>query len=173
MPVIEIKPPELLPETGAPKIIPRSIFLAGSIEMGKAVDWQTAITTQIDDRFDSSPDDYFIFNPRRQTWDSSWKQSIDNPLFNEQVTWELDALDRAQVILMYLDPATKAPISMLELGLHATGGKMIVCSPEGFWRRGNVEIVCKRFSIPLYAELDRAMQRVLIRLSREHAASEW
>jgi hypothetical protein len=29
-----------------------------------------------------------------------------------------------------------------------------VCCPEGFWRRGNVEMVCRRHRIPLFATLD-------------------
>lgn len=61
----------------------------------------------------------------------------------------MTALDIAQVIFMYFDPATKSPISLLELGLHAADGKMIVCCPQGFWRRGNVKMVCERFDIPL------------------------
>jgi hypothetical protein len=167
MPLIQLKPPGPLPQPATHKIVPRSIFLAGSIEMGKAVDWQTQVTTHVQNHFGSAARDYFIFNPRRDAWDSSWKQSIDNPQFNEQVTWELDALDRAQVILMYLDPATKAPVSMLELGLHAASGKMIVCCPEGFWRRGNIEIVCKRFSIPLLTALNPSMDLVISRLDRD------
>jgi hypothetical protein len=29
-----------------------------------------------------------------------------------------------------------------------------VCCPEGFWRRGNVEMVCRRLRIPLFETLD-------------------
>ena len=55
---------------------------------------------------------------------------------------------------MYLAPETKSPISLLELGLHAAGGKMIVVCPEGFWRKGNVEIVCSRHNIPMYEDIE-------------------
>lgn len=51
-----------------------TVFLAGSIEMGKAIDWQK----EIGDEFENS-DDVCILNPRRDDWDSSWEQSIDNP----------------------------------------------------------------------------------------------
>jgi len=117
-----------------------SFFLAGSIEMGKAVDWQTKLEKALDPIAT-------VFNPRRLDWDSSWKQEITDPQFNEQVTWELEMLDRATYIAMYFDPATKSPISLLELGLHARDGKLIVCCPEGFWRKGNVDIVCKRYNV--------------------------
>jgi hypothetical protein len=126
----------------------RGIFLAGSIEMGTAEDWQTTVTSWFENT------DQIIFNPRRDDWDSSWEQSIHNPQFKEQVEWELNALDLATTIIMYFSPGTKSPISLLELGLYAKGGCLLVCCPHGFWRRGNVEIVCQRYGIPLFESLD-------------------
>ena len=95
-----------------------------------------------------------ILNPRRDDWDGSWEQQADNPQFFEQVSWELDMLDAADIVVMYLAPDTKSPISLLELGLYARSGKLKVCCPTGFWRRGNVEMVCKRYQIPLFENLD-------------------
>jgi hypothetical protein len=57
-------------------------------------------------------------------------------------------LDSSDIIVMYFDPNTKSPISLLELGLYAASGKLIVCCPEGFWRKGNVDIVCQRYKVP-------------------------
>lgn len=118
-----------------------SIFLAGSIEMGLAEDWQSMIEKELDDH------NVTIYNPRRDSWDSSWVQSIHNEEFREQVEWELDHLDKSDVIVMYFDENTKSPISLLELGLYASSGKMIVYCPEGFWRKGNVDIVAQRYDI--------------------------
>lgn len=132
------------------QLIGTSIFLAGSIEMGKAENWQDKITNALSD----SKPDFTILNPRRDDWDSSWKQEIDNPQFNEQVSWELDALEKADFIAMYFDPATKSPISLLELGLHAKSDKLIVCCPKGFWRKGNVDIVCDKYHILQKDNLD-------------------
>lgn len=131
-----------------------SIFLAGSIEMGKAIDWQTQITNSLLDT------NITILNPRRDDWDSSWEQKISNPKFNEQVTWELDALDRADVIVMYFDPKTMSPISLLELGLYAKDRYMIVCCPEGFWRKGNVDIVCQRYGVPMVETIDKLIEHI-------------
>lgn len=125
-----------------------SVFLAGSIEMGAAEDWQAAITARLADL------DVVILNPRRDDWDSSWRQSIDDERFRGQVEWELSGLDRATIIAMWFAPETRAPITLLELGLHAHTGKLIVGCPEGFWRKGNVEIVCARFGIPLVASFE-------------------
>ena len=114
--------------------------------MGVAEDWQTSLTSILGNPdYEMGCD--FVFNPRRDSWDSSLVQSIKTPQFNEQVSWEMTALELAQVIVMYFDPSTKSPISLLELGLHASSGKMIVCCPDGFWRKGNVEMVCDRFGI--------------------------
>jgi hypothetical protein len=109
--------------------------------MGKAIDWQTRITNELSD------EDVIILNPRRDDWDSSWEQRIENDQFRQQVEWELSALDLATVIVMYFDPSTKSPISLLELGLYAGHSSLIVCCPEGFWRKGNVDIVCKKYDV--------------------------
>jgi hypothetical protein len=108
-----------------------SMFLAGSIEMGAAEPWQEQVVKA------------FPFN-------------VNNPMFYEQVSWELDMLDKADIIPMYFDPTTKSPITLMELGLHAqntdwTGlPKLIVCCPKGFWRKGNVNILCQRYGIPCF-----------------------
>ena len=115
--------------------------------MGKAVDWQTAVA----DAFRHTQ--ITILNPRRDEWDSSWAQTIDNPPFREQVEWELEAQERCDLIAMYFAPETKAPITLLELGLFARSGKIVVACPEGYWRKGNVEVVCARYGIPLFSDL--------------------
>lgn len=142
-----IKPPSFLGYTddliGKP-----SIFLAGSIEQGKATNWQK----QFEEAF--ADEDVVIYNPRRDDWDSSWVQSIKNKQFREQVEWELNALASAGTIAMYIDPETKSPITLLELGLHATGGKLIVCCPKGFYRKGNIDIVCNKYGIPQADDLE-------------------
>ena len=117
--------------------------------MGLAEQWQERIVKAISD-----VSGLVILNPRRDDWDASWEQRASNPQFSEQVNWELDMLDAADIVVMYLAPGTKAPISLLELGLCARTGKLRVCCPEGFWRRGNVEMVCERYQIPLSATLD-------------------
>ena len=137
----------------APNKIPKKVFLAGSIEMGKADNWQVKIL----DFLKGKEEEYIVLNPRRDDWDSSWEQKMTNPQFNEQVTWELNALDSSDIIIMYFDPNTMSPISLLELGLHASSHKMIVCCPEGFWRKGNVDIVCDRYNIPVSGDIESLM----------------
>ena len=138
--MVILKPPTALeiPATA------RVVFLAGSIEMGAAEDWQSTLTSALGEHLT-------VLNPRREEWDASWRQSIDEPKFREQVEWELDGLDRADVIAMWFAGGTKSPITLLELGLHARGGKLIIGCPPEFWRRGNIEVVSARCKIPLHA----------------------
>ncbi len=133
-----LKPPTPLP----PTLSQPSVFLAGSIEMGRAELWQDAVAAALRDEL------LIILNPRRDDWDASWEQSSANPQFVAQVTWELDAQARADLIAMYFAPETYAPITLLELGLFAASGKLLVCCPPSYWRKGNVDVVCARYGIP-------------------------
>jgi len=117
------------------------VFLAGSIEMGTAYDWQAILVKMFEDLEGT------VLNPRRDDWDSSWVQSINNPQFRDQVEWELAALEQADYIFLNFVPETKSPISLLEVGLFAQHQGLIVCCPDEFWRKGNVDIVCHRYGI--------------------------
>lgn len=136
-----------------------SVFLAGSIEMDTAENWQIKAIELLDG--------FTIFNPRRVNWDSSWVQSKDNPEFSRQVNWELDHLDLADFVILYFDPNTKSPVSLLELGLLAgekgiyyPSSKLHVVCPEGFYRKGNVDIVCERFCIAQHETLEEAVTAI-------------
>jgi len=119
------------------------VFLAGSIEMGVAEDWQTTLSKELVDIPKLT-----ILNPRRPQWDNSWVQSLDNPIFKEQVDWELDGIEKADLVIFYFDPNTKSPITLLELGMVSQlvrlEKRIIVCCPNGFYRKGNVDIVVHR-----------------------------
>ena len=126
----------------------KSVFLAGSIEMNTAHNWQREMSEFF------GMQDINVFNPRRPSWDSSWKQEYGNPHFYQQVVWELKALESADIILMYFDPDTQAPVSLMELGLFAKSKKIHVVCPKPFWRKGNVDIVCDFYDVPMYSSLD-------------------
>lgn len=137
-----LKPPKPIFDQ---KGICASIFLAGSIEMGKAEDWQTKLWKSVKDIPGLG-----VLNPRRDDWDNKWEQKIENAKFREQVEWELAGLESVDMVIFYFDPKTQSPISMLELGLlsHKLNNfppKVVVCCPAGFWRKGNIDIVCKRY----------------------------
>lgn len=133
------------------------VFLAGSIEQDAAVEWQDRLISLLATLDRKTKLHLVVYNPRREAWDASWINSIENENFRVQVTWELDGIDNADYVLFYFDPATKSPISLLELGLVAAtqdGPQAVVCCPEGFWRKGNVDIVCERYDIPMVDTLE-------------------
>ena len=140
------------------------VFLAGSIEMDKAEKWQDKVydLLQRDVIFRNTT----LINPRRDEWDSSWEQSLNNPNFYEQVNWELDNLEYVDFIIMYFDPNTKSPISLMELGLYADSGKLIVCCPDGFWRKGNVDILCQRYNIPIFTNMETMLKELKRRVRK-------
>lgn len=135
------------------------IFLAGSIEQGKARMWQAEVINALQDT------EVAVFNPRRLVWDASWDQSIKNPHFAGQVNWELDQLACSDIVFFYFQGGTLSPVSMLELGVTVACGcsAIVVAEPE-FWRRGNIEIVCERFGIELHADLESGIKTLRERL---------
>jgi hypothetical protein len=131
-----------------------ALFLAGSIEQGKAEHWQRRVAATL------AEEDILILNPRRESWEDLGDEGEHSVRFRTQVTWELNALQRADIILFNFLPETFSPISLLELGLYKDHPRVVVCCPHSYWRHGNIEIVCKRFKISLFAELDEALTRV-------------
>ncbi|WP_282008168.1 nucleoside 2-deoxyribosyltransferase domain-containing protein [Brevundimonas aveniformis] len=117
------------------------VFVAGSINMGATPNWQTEFADALSDM------DVVLLNPRRSDWDSTWRTEADEPEFRRQVEWELSALESADVIVMYLDPASQSPISLLEFGLYARSGRLIVLCPPGFWRKGNIDITSEFYGV--------------------------
>lgn len=146
------------------------IFLAGSIEMGTAENWQDKVV----EKFKALPnsDDFLFLNPRRDDWDPSWVQSIYNKQFHTQVNWELDGIMKlADFVLFHFDPSTKSPITLMELGILAgmdiNGPTPVVAvsCPDGFWRKGNVEVICHRFLFPIFQSLDDLIESIILELS--------
>jgi Nucleoside 2-deoxyribosyltransferase like len=153
--MIEIKPPApiaLVP--GRP-----AVFLAGSIEMGAAEDWQGRVASALADL------DVTALNPRRDAWDAGWPQDAGFAPFREQVEWELAGQEAADLVAFYFAPDTRAPVTLLELGLAAGRGRAVVCCPEGYWRKGNVDVVCRRYGIPQAPTFDALVALVRSRLA--------
>ena len=125
-----------------------TVFLAGAIDQGKAENWQEKVARALD-QFDIT-----ILNPRRENWDMDMPQTPDNPVFREQVEWELDAQEASDMVIFVFTKDSKAPITFLEFGLFAPRKDAVVCAEEGFYRQGNLDIVAERHKIPMYHNLD-------------------
>lgn len=131
-----------------------SLFTAGSIEMGAAVQWQQRLVDHLCDL------PITITNPRRGHWDPNVNAKREDPDFFSQVEWELDALTNADVICYFFDCATVSPVTLMELGLWAHSGKIIVCCDQRYWRQGNVDIVCERYGIPYVSSFSQLVPAV-------------
>ncbi len=126
--------------------------------MGTAIDWQTQLKTALADK------QVTIYNPRRDQWDATWVQSASEPMFNGQVNWEVDHIDEADIVFFFIDPATKSIVTFgefyyilgqLKAGKHRD---VIIVCPQGYWRRGNLEVMCNRFSLKLHETLEEGIE---------------
>lgn len=130
-----------------------SVFLAGTIDLGNSVDWQKDAIERLDVPL--------IFNPRRDTFEGLPESS--NPDFVDQVEWELSALEFADIIAMNFTPGSVSPISLLEFGMYAKTGKLIVCCPDTYSRHGNVQAVANRYNIALTSDFDEWIDLIMAR----------
>ncbi|KAG9196318.1 hypothetical protein G6011_01439 [Alternaria panax] len=119
-----------------------TVFTAGSIEMGDAVNWQPLMATLLNHL------PITVCNPRKGSWDQSITPQAKDELFRQQVVWELGALEQADVICFFFDTETKSPVSLLELGLWAASDKVVVCCGDAYWKSGNVHLTCERYGVP-------------------------
>ena len=130
-----------------------SIFLAGSIEMGKARGWQKEVGSKLGDKFN-------VYDPRRDDWDISWTD--DNQELTNQILWEQEKLALCGFVLFYFDPETKSPITLLELGqcLQRDQYVCVVC-PKGYWRRLNVELTCRVYGVIIREDLNEVVDQII------------
>jgi Nucleoside 2-deoxyribosyltransferase like len=151
-----ITSPEPIADDARPKV-----FLAGSIEMGRAGDWQQEVQDALADL------DVVLLNPRRADWNPEWRPEADEPEFRRQVEWELEALEHADLVLMYFAPGTQSPITLLEFGLYARSGKLLLAAPAGYFRKGNLDITAERYDVPRYETLPALIDAVRARVASE------
>lgn len=140
------------------------VFLAGTIDLGNSEDWQSTLISNLDELTDAP---VTVLNPRRDTWYGT--PTTDNPEFVKQVSWEMENLERADIIVMRLLGSSHSPVSLLELGLHARSRKLVVLCDDGFWREGNVDAVCERYGVAQVSSPAALMDAVLDRIEGHHA----
>lgn len=135
-----------------------SVILYGSIEK---LDWREDFAASLSDL------PVIVLNPNRADWDSTWVEDISCSKFKEQVEWEMDYAQVADVIAFHFGSATAAPISLLELGMYAGTGKVVVHCDPGYPKLGNVQIVCAKYAIPMVSEMDELKELVRTRLQEK------
>ena len=126
------------------KSCPVKVFLAGTIDNGDSENWQEELIRTINGV--ELMRSVNIYNPRREQWPSS----NDHNEIDKQIEWELYHLEKADLIVMNILANSKSPISLMELGLFAKEGRLVVFCPKTFYRYDNVRVVCKRYGVPLF-----------------------
>ena len=126
------------------KDCPVKIFLGGTIDNGNSENWQQELIDTVTGVELKRPTS--IYNPRRDDWPSS----DNHEEIDKQISWELYHLERADLIVMNILANSKSPISLMEIGLFARSGRLMVFCPKTFYRYDNVRMVCKTYHIPLY-----------------------
>lgn len=140
----------------APSQYPREglkVYLAGAIDMGDAQNWQQDVINQF-----ANIDEIVLLNPRRLEFTDVMEQS--------QIEWELEAMEDADLILMWFPEASKAPISLLEMGLYLRSGKLLLGVENGYYRQKNIEFTARRYNVPVFYSLGELVEQVTRRFSQ-------
>ncbi len=132
-----------------------TVFMAGSIEKGVAETWHMKMEKAFADS-----NSVVLLNPRREDWDDTWREEKSDPKFYAQVKWELQGLESSDLVVVYFDKEAKSPITLLEFGLYARSGKAVVCCQEGFWKKGNIDIVCEQCNIKQVSTIEELIELV-------------
>jgi Nucleoside 2-deoxyribosyltransferase like len=141
------------------------VFLAWSIEMGRALDWQWEMIESLQDYIDTGR--LRTYNPRRPDWDTSWSQDDAHPELKKQIQWELRALKRADTIIFYFDPNTLSPITLLEFGKYVDSGKCIIYCPRWFWRRANILVTAEESWALVVETIQDIVKQTILRITTE------
>ena len=120
----------------------KSVFLAGTIDNGNSLNWQDKTISEL---MKLGIENLDIYNPRRE----HWNQNPSKEEMQNQIVWEQEHLDKADIIAMVLLDDSKSPISLLELGLYAKSNKLIVFCTPNFYRFDNIRLTCEKYDIEL------------------------
>lgn len=125
------------------------IYLSGS---STGFDWQ--------DRFISTltnlPVD--VFTPLHPIHATPHSQAFE---------WEMDHMSIANVIAFYFSPDDLCASALLSLGMYANTDKIIVCCPEGYQRKQDVDALCHREDIMQVDCLDTLISATTSRISSQ------
>jgi hypothetical protein len=122
------------------------VFLAGGITDSPR--WQDVAV----EYFEKNANSVTICNPRRP------RDFEDDAVeYERQVTWELDHLQAADLVLFWF-PAAECRITRIELGLTlGRGQSMVLGADPAFVNRRYLDLLARRVNIPLHARLEDAL----------------
>lgn len=124
------------------------LFLAGSIT-GED-NWRTIIINELTNY------NVKIINPHTE--------DHENNNIKQQTLWELDAMETADIIAMYFASGSISAISLFEFGLFVNTKKLIVCCENDFWKKDYINIICEKYGIKNYKNIQKFISNIKIML---------
>ena len=64
------------------------------------------------------------------------------------------------MITLYFYPGTISLTSLMGLGLFIKTKKIVICCPDGFYGRGNVQVICNKYDVKLIETLNELVEEV-------------
>lgn len=128
-----LTPPSLFAANTGPKI-----FLAGSIDSGQALDWQSDVAAYIETSWVEV--DITVYNPRRT-------EEFLPEMENETAAWSIAMLNMADYILLHLTGDGASPISTLELGIFINDQRLFLSIDDSYSRKELVEYHYNSFGV--------------------------
>jgi hypothetical protein len=137
------------------------VFVAGTSEESMGTEWRGQVVAGLEDL------PIAIVKSRLAERGGAGEQRCWNPQFRSHVKRERAGLDDADVVLMYLGRGPACARLMLDLGslvMERLGNTLVVCCPEEFELRGDVEMMAERQEICLVESLDEMVAEARSRL---------
>lgn len=127
------------------------IFLGGSTAKG---DWQREVINRLADTTAT------VINTSRPDWDVKAPTPF---AVVDHIEWEMDWLNRAPIVFIYIPKDAKSPTVLLELGIAITrypNLKTVVCIEEGYSHFNNAVCACHAARIHPFINFDDAVKRL-------------
>lgn len=125
------------------------IFLSGSTENSDKDSWQDKLLKELEDL------NVTMLNPYRADYNS-----LSDSELTKQIEWELDGLERADIVAIYFDSSTKAAITLLELGLSAKNKTVVIFCEGKFWKHKEVTVVAKKYKLSVFDNYDNFVKKI-------------
>ncbi|CAL2083375.1 nucleoside 2-deoxyribosyltransferase domain-containing protein [Tenacibaculum sp. 190524A02b] len=116
-------------------------FLAGSIDYQSKTPWRKTIIEKSSKRI-------HFFDPTNKN-----HHNLSDTEMKNQIEWELNTLELSDKIILNFLGYSKSPISLVEMGLYAQSGKLIIICPPEFYQNRYMYPLASKYNIPLFKNL--------------------
>lgn len=133
------------------------IFLSGPIDLNNTFDWHSKFISGVSRLVDPKEGDprlnnnkYIILNSKIDI--SNPDISLENPEFVSKIQWELQMIDKSDVIFCNFLKKSKSPFGMNGFMLSAMSNKIIVRCLEEYMYYPYIKLITDTYNIPLLGD---------------------